>query len=80
MSSTRNTTTPTNASLPTCRCGHDRRHHLARPSMRYGWGGWLMLFSGGSATPVEVTVTCARCGEVIEHSRDPEVRREYRGW
>ncbi|MEM1125232.1 MAG: hypothetical protein AAGI71_01180 [Bacteroidota bacterium] len=62
---------------PVCSCGHDRYHHYARPQMRYGGGGWLLLFSGASATPKAITFTCARCGEVIEQTTEPTVLREF---
>lgn len=45
--------------------------------MRYGGGGWLLLFSGASATPKAITFTCARCGEVIEQTTEPTVLREF---
>ena len=65
---------------PTCRCGHDRYSHWTRADLRYGLGGWFMLFSGASAAPKKATFTCGRCGETFEVTRDPRVLRAFRSY
>ena len=62
----------------TCRCGHDRAHHMVSAKPDYGFWSWLLLLSGASGTPKKLTWQCRRCGEVIATSRDPEVLRQHR--
>ncbi|NNF58603.1 MAG: hypothetical protein HKN04_10205 [Rhodothermaceae bacterium] len=69
---------PSTPSRPTCRCGHDRYHHFARPSFKNGVGAWVAFFTGVSATPKEIAFACARCGETFEVTREPAVLRAYR--
>ena len=63
---------------PTCRCGHDRYHHMVDAELKYGGGGWLRLFTGVSAQPREGTFRCRRCGEAFETTADPNVLGEFR--
>ncbi len=64
---------------PTCAAhGHDRYHHAVDAELKYGAGGWLRLFTGVSAQPIEATFRCRECGEAFENTTDSAILSEFR--
>jgi hypothetical protein len=64
-------------SLPTCRCGHDRHHKKVSAEAEHGVLGYARLIIGGTPIPKLVRFRCRDCGQVIEETDDPEVRRQH---
>jgi hypothetical protein len=56
-----------------CRCGHDRTHHLVSAEGKYTFSGYLRLFFGISARPVKVEFHCRKCDKVFDVTTDPAV-------
>lgn len=68
---------PQQRALPTCRCGHDRHHHMVGPRGRYTLIGWLTLFMGATARPKLVEYWCRRCGEKVDETAETEVLAKH---
>lgn len=51
---------------PTCRCGHDRKHHMVSPKKEYSFGGWVLLVMGVTAKPIRIRYVCRTCDEVFD--------------
>ncbi len=63
--------------LPTCRCGHDRHHHMVSAKGRYSTMGWFTLLIGVTARPRAVEYWCRRCGERFDSTADPDVLAKH---
>lgn len=61
----------------TCSCGNDLRHPRVTAEPRYGWSAGFFFMLGISAPVKEVVFYCEKCGTVMKHTRDPEIRRQY---
>lgn len=64
---------PTDATLPTCPCGHNRHHHRVSRDGEYRTWAWLLLMWGISVEPLKVTWRCRLCNTSFDESRDPSV-------
>jgi hypothetical protein len=63
--------------LPTCRCGHDKTHHMVSARGRYTIWGWFALLIGVTARPKRVEYWCRRCGERADVTTDPDVLAKH---
>lgn len=57
----------------TCRCGHDRKHHMVSPEGEYTFSGYLRLMFGISARPTKVKYRCRRCDQVFDSTTSAKV-------
>jgi len=64
---------PTAEQRPTCRCGHDRKHHMVSPKKEYSFWGWVLLVMGVTAKPVRIRYVCRVCDQIFDRQdfRDP---------
>jgi len=59
--------------LPTCRCGYARHHHMVSPEYEHTFFGWFALLFGISARPLRIKYRCRRCEKVFDETTDPAV-------
>ena len=62
----------------TCECGHDLSHSRVTAEPHYGWGAGFFFMLGISAPVKEVVFYCEQCGPIMQRTRDPKIRRQYR--
>ncbi|EYF05664.1 hypothetical protein [Chondromyces apiculatus] len=61
------------SSLPKCRCGHDRTHHLVSAEPEYTFGGYLLLLLGVTVKPIKLKYRCRQCDTIFETTTDPKL-------
>lgn len=63
--------------LPTCRCGHNRNHHMVQAKGEYtAWGHFLVAF-GISYKPLKVRYLCLKCGEYFDETTDKKILETF---
>ena len=62
----------------TCSCGHDFEHYMVSANNDYTFWGWVLVWTGVSATPKRVRFRCRDCGETFAETDDPELCKRYR--
>jgi hypothetical protein len=57
----------------TCRCGHNRDHHMVSAEGEYTFSGYFRLLFGISARPTRVNYRCRRCDKVFDSTTNPKI-------
>lgn len=61
-----------------CRCGFGKGHAQIHEKHRYSVWGWAALLTGITAKPIAITYQCAQCGDIVDHTDDPEILNRNR--
>ncbi|MBK9261733.1 MAG: hypothetical protein IPM54_18270 [Polyangiaceae bacterium] len=60
-----------------CRCGHNRKHHMVSAEGKYTFSGYLRLFFGISARPTRVSYRCRKCNQTFDSTTSAKVLDEH---
>lgn len=62
--------------MPTCRCGHNRSHHMVSEEAEYSWFDWILVtVIGTTCVPKKIKFQCRKCQEVFDETTDPDALR-----